>query len=62
MNKNIIAILILLFAFSFQQAVAQKAKPDYRKLHYLSEEEMYMEFDPTRDFYITDPPVRLSEM
>lgn len=56
MNKNIIAILILLFSFSFQQAIAQKAKPDYRKLHYLSEEEMHMEFDPTRDFYITDPP------
>ncbi|MCB2201175.1 agmatine deiminase family protein [bacterium] len=56
MNQKITVILIFLTAFYYQQVVAQKAKPDYRKLHYLSEEEMYMEFDPTRDFFITDPP------
>jgi len=57
MNKKIITLLILVSAFYCQQGLAQKAKPDYRKLHYLSEEEMNMVFDPTRDFYITDPPI-----
>jgi len=57
MNKKIIILLILVSAFYCQQGLAQKAKPDYRKLHYLSEEEMNMVFDPTRDFYITDPPI-----
>ena len=57
MNKKIIALLILVLAFYYQQGLAQKAKPDYKKLHYLSEEEMNMVFDPTRDFYITDPPI-----
>ena len=33
-----------------------QVKPDYRKLHYLSEEEMLTPFDPSRDFYPTDPP------
>ena len=57
MNKKIIAFLVLVSVFYYQQGLAQKAKPDYKKLHYLSEEEMYMDFDPTRDFYITDPPI-----
>jgi len=57
MNQKIAAILIFLTAFCYQQVAAQKAKPDYRKLHYLSEEEMHMEFDASRDFYITDPPL-----
>jgi len=57
MSKKIITLLILVSAFYCQQGLAQKAKPDYRKLHYLSEEEMNMVFDPTRDFYITDPPI-----
>ena len=50
------AIFIILLTFCFQQLIAQKEKPDYRKLHYLSEEEMYMDFDASRDFYVTDPP------
>ncbi|MEE4258250.1 MAG: agmatine deiminase family protein [Bacteroidales bacterium] len=57
MNQKIAAILIFLTAFCYQQVVAQKAKPDYRKLHYLSEEEMHMDFDASRDFFITDPPM-----
>ncbi len=34
---------------------AQKNQPNWRKLHYLSEEEMYQPLD-NRDFYETDPP------
>ena len=33
-----------------------QVKPDYRKLHYLSEEEMLTPFSPLRDFYPTNPP------
>ena len=33
-----------------------QVKPDYRKLHYLSEEEMLTPFNPLRNFYPTDPP------
>ena len=56
MLKNIRVIIVLFIMLSYQQGIAQKEKPDYRKLHYLSEEEMYMEFDASRDFYVTDPP------
>lgn len=35
---------------------SQDNKPDWRKLHYLSEEEMAQPFDASRDFYETDPP------
>ncbi len=31
--------------------------PEWRKLRYLSEEEMNIPFDASRDFYATDPPV-----
>ncbi len=55
--KNINTALFISFIILFgQQVLAQKEKPDYRKLHYLSEEEMHMEFDASRDFYVTDPP------
>jgi len=56
MHKKIISLLIVLLALYSSRTVAQKAAPDYRKLHYLSEEEMNTKFDPTRDFYETDPP------
>lgn len=50
----IISILSLLFPF---QINAQDKKPDWRKLHYLSEEEMLQDFDASRDFYETEPPI-----
>ena len=56
MNQKIAVILILLSIFFYQHGVAQKANPDYRKLHYLSEEEMHKDFDASRDFFVTDPP------
>ena len=56
MYKFITGLAIVLLTFYGQQSLAQKEKPDYRKLHYLSEEEMNMKFDPTRNFYETDPP------
>ncbi len=34
----------------------QEKKRDYRKLHYLSQEEMDTPFDAKRNFYETDPP------
>lgn len=36
----------------------QDKKPDWRKLHYISEEEMHQQFDFKRDFYETDPPLQ----
>lgn len=47
---TIIALLIV-------NQITGQTRPDYRKLHYLSEEEMLTPFDPSRDFYPTDPPV-----
>lgn len=44
-------------AILFTSTMAQDAKPDWRKLHYLSEEEMHMPLDNSRSFYETDPPV-----
>jgi agmatine/peptidylarginine deiminase len=55
--QQVRAIIILLIILCYQHGIAQKGKPDYRKLHYLSEEEMYMDFDASRDFYVTDPPL-----
>lgn len=50
--------LLLLFALFFliiNVSFGQSAK-DYRKLHYLSEEEMTMPLNTQRDFVPTDPP------
>lgn len=51
--------VLLLFVFGLITTMfyGQEKKPDWRKLHYLSEEEMYQEFDNTTSFYETDPPV-----
>ena len=51
--------VLLLFVFGLITAMfyGQDKKPDWRKLHYLSEEEMNKEFDNTTNFYETDPPV-----
>ncbi|MBC8320261.1 MAG: agmatine deiminase family protein [Bacteroidetes bacterium] len=51
--KLLLASFIVLLISN--QMIGQ-TKPDYRKLHYLSEEEMLTTFDPLRDFYPTDPP------
>jgi len=56
MHKKITVLFILFIILFGRQSLAQKEKPDYRKLHYLSEEEMHREFDASRDFYVTDPP------
>jgi agmatine deiminase len=55
MSKNYGIILISLLILS-SGLYSQEKKPDWRKLHYLSEEEMHKSFDNTRDFYETDPP------
>lgn len=46
-----LAIVFLMASYSFGQN-----KVDYRKLHYLSEEEMSMPLNTARDFIETDPP------
>lgn len=50
----------LLFAFSLlvltTSFLGQEKKTDWKKMHYLSEEEMHIPVD-NRDFYETDPPV-----
>ncbi|MDR0969189.1 MAG: agmatine deiminase family protein [Lentimicrobiaceae bacterium] len=47
-------LILLCSTFIFAQE-AQK-KPDWRKLHYLSEEEMYMPIEHAVNFVETDPP------
>ena len=47
---------LLVFGLTTLLFFGQDKKPDWRKLHYLSEEEMYMPID-NRSFYETDPPV-----
>ncbi len=54
MMKKYFLIAIFL-SFWFYPVGAQENKPDWRKLHYLSEEEMHQPLD-NRDFYETDPP------
>lgn len=56
MKKNLLFIA-LIGIFASQMLMAQGQKPDYRKLHYLSEEEMNKPFDFSKDFVVTDPPV-----
>ncbi len=55
MKKNLLFIA-LIGIFASQMLIAQGQKPDYRKLHYLSEEEMNKSFDFSKDFVVTDPP------
>jgi len=49
-------LTISVFTLLFGTTMFGQIKPDYRKLHYLSEEEMLTPFDPSRDFTPTDPP------
>jgi len=49
-------LTISVFTLLFGTTMFGQVKPDYRKLHYLSEEEMLTPFDPSRDFTPTDPP------
>ncbi len=48
-------LILLLFGTWFNPLQAQERKPDWRKMHYLSEEEMHQPLNK-RDFYETDPP------
>ncbi|HEY9115703.1 MAG TPA: agmatine deiminase family protein [Bacteroidales bacterium] len=54
-KKYLLFILVVGFLVN-TNLYSQDSKPDWRKLHYLSEEEMNQPFDATRDFYETDPP------
>lgn len=54
-NKDL--LIAFVFVLISTSLFGQEVSPDWRKLHYLSEEEMYIEFDNKRDFYETDPPV-----
>ena len=54
MRTNI--LLIVLFISVTAGLLAQNQTRDYRKLHYLSEEEMLAPLNTTRDFIETDPP------
>jgi len=54
MNRGVL-FLIFVFGLITISSYGQEKKPDWRKLHYLSEEEMHMPLD-NRDFYETDPP------
>ena len=49
-------LFVTIIAILVGNQVIGQTQPDYRKLHYLSEEEMLTPFDPSRDFYPTDPP------
>jgi agmatine/peptidylarginine deiminase len=49
-------ILVFLGILLSTALFSQEKKHDYRKLHYLSQEEMDTPFDAKRNFYETDPP------
>lgn len=55
MNRGFL-FFIFVFSLITLSSYGQEKKPDWRKLHYLSEEEMYMPVE-NRSFYETDPPV-----
>jgi len=55
MSKKYTFFLFTILIFS-TSLYCQERKPDWRKLHYLSEEEMYEPLN-NRDFYETDPPI-----
>lgn len=48
--------IIALLMFSALQMKSQDKTPDYKKWHYLSEEEMLLPLNTARDFIETDPP------
>ena len=48
--------IFVLFILGSLQAISQEKTPDYKKLHYLSQEEMLMPLNTARDFIETDPP------
>ncbi len=47
-----LSIIVLLIS----NAIIGQTQPDFRKLHYLSEEEMLTPFNPSKNFTPTDPP------
>ena len=49
-------LFVVLFAIVASVQIIAQSTPDYRKLHYLSKEEMLTPFNPMRDFVPTDPP------
>lgn len=49
-------ILLIVFVTFSIGLTAQKQSPDWRKLHYLSAEEMLMPLNTARNFVETDPP------
>ncbi len=49
-------ILVFVLSLILSITVSGQSKKDYRKLHYLSEEEMSMPLNTQRDFVPTDPP------
>ncbi|MBU3928908.1 MAG: hypothetical protein KKB74_13970, partial [Bacteroidetes bacterium] len=53
-KRNLFLSLTILL--SLQTLFAQYQQPDYRKLHYLSKEEMELKVDFSKDFIATDPP------
>lgn len=54
MNKRI--FLLVIITFIGYTSVLGQSKPDWRKLHYLSEEEMNTPLTKSRSFTPTDPP------
>ncbi len=56
MMNNKYFLFVIVFTLLSVTLLGQEKKPDWRMLHYISEEEMQIEFDFTRDFYETDPP------
>jgi agmatine/peptidylarginine deiminase len=54
MKTKLLVLSLLIFTASLLSA--QQNKPDYRKLHYLSQEEMLLPLNTARDFIETDPP------
>lgn len=53
--KTRILLIAIISIFIANLGIGQQI-PEWRKLRYLSEEEMLIPFDASRDFYVTDPP------
>ena len=49
-------LTITIIALFFGNVIIGQTQPDWRKLHYLSEEEMLTPFTKSKTFYPTDPP------
>ncbi|MDP2723761.1 MAG: agmatine deiminase family protein [Bacteroidales bacterium] len=54
--KKIYFLFFVGLMISIQTLFAQNQQPDYRKLHYLSKEEMEMKVNLSKNFVPTDPP------